>query len=136
MVKFIKSYPVILEKTKEGYSTYIPNLEGCVSFGKDIDEAIKNTKEALTLHISGMIEDKVPAPLIDTNKVNEEAKGNFVAFIEPDSLLLSKLVKGKAKRINITIDEHLLALSDKRAKELHVSRSALIESGLRSVVGA
>jgi len=135
MVEFIKSYPVILEKTNEGYSTYIPNLKGCVSFGKDIDEAIKNTKEALTLHVSGMIEDKERAPSFDTDAVQKEAKGNFVAFVEPDQLLLSKLVKGKAKRINITIDEHLLALSDKRAKELHVSRSALIESGLRSVVG-
>lgn len=127
---------MILEKTSEGYSTYIPNLEGCVSYGKDIDEAIKNTKEALTLHISGMIEDKEPSLSFDIEAVQKEAKGNFVAFVEPDQLLLSKLVKGKAKRINITIDEHLLALSDKRAKELHVSRSALIESGLRSVVGA
>lgn len=136
MVEFIKSYPVILEKTKEGYSTYIPNLEGCVSFGKDIDEAVKNTKEALTLHVSGMIEDKEQVPSFNADLVQKEAKGNFVAFVEPDQLLLSKLVKGKSKRINITIDEHLLALSDKRAKELHVSRSALIESGLRGVVGA
>jgi len=131
MVEFIKAYPVILEQTEDGFSTYIPNLNGCVSFGKNIDES----KEALTLHIAGMIEDKVDVPSFDVDKIKKEANGNFVAFIEPDKALLSKLVRGKAKRINITIDENLLELSDKRAKELNISRSALIESGLRAVIG-
>jgi len=134
MVEFLKTYPVILEQTEDGFSTFIPNLDGCVSFGKSIDEAIKNTKEALTLHIAGMIEDKVDVPSFNIEKIKKEANDGFLAFIEPDRVLLSKLVRGKAKRINITIDENLLELVDKRAKELNISRSRLIESGLRAIV--
>jgi len=97
MVEFIKSYPVILEKTNEGYSSYIPSLQGCVSFGKDIDEAIKNTKEAITLHLGGMIEDGEPVPFFDAEAVQEEAKGNFIAFVEPDQFRLLKIKKRKKK---------------------------------------
>jgi len=56
-------------------------------------------------------------------------------MVEPDRTLLNRLLtKGKSKRVNITIDEYLLEFADLRARELHTTRSALIESGLRAIL--
>ena len=41
-----------------------PDFPGCITVGKTIEEARRNAQEALTLHISGMIEDgeSIPRP--------------------------------------------------------------------------
>jgi antitoxin component of RelBE/YafQ-DinJ toxin-antitoxin module len=54
-------------------------------------------------------------------------------MLEPDRLLLSKLVKGKAKRISATIDEYILDLSDKKLKEKNLNRSKIIEKVLLGI---
>ena len=133
MVEFIKPYPVIFEPTSEGFSVYSPVLNGCVSYGKDIEEGLANIKEAVTLHISSMIDDGEVVPQFDILQIQKENAQGILMMVEPDRLQPSKLLKGRAVRINITIDEYLLELTDKRAKELHINRSALIESGLRAV---
>ena len=41
-----------------------PDLPGCVTFGKDEDEAIRMAREALAMHLYGMEQDndEIPAP--------------------------------------------------------------------------
>ena len=53
---------IIIEKTKNNYSAYCPDLPGCVATGKTREETELNMHEALEMHIQGMIEDKMPIP--------------------------------------------------------------------------
>ena len=53
---------VVIEKTKNNYSAYCPDLPGCVATGKTRKETELNMHEALEMHIQGMIEDKMPIP--------------------------------------------------------------------------
>ena len=118
MVNFIKSYPAIFEKTDNNeFGVFFPDVLGCISAGTTFEEAYKNGVEALTLHLSSMIEDKEDIPIVDIDNAQVEAEGDLLVMLEPDRLLLSKLVKGKAKRISATIDEYILDLSDKKLKE-------------------
>ncbi|GAC1389213.1 MAG: type II toxin-antitoxin system HicB family antitoxin [Vulcanimicrobiaceae bacterium] len=57
-------YAVVIEKAASNYSAYVPDLPGCISTGQTVDEAERNIKDAITLHIEGMREDgqAVPAP--------------------------------------------------------------------------
>ena len=49
------SYKVLLRKEPEGgYTAKVPSLPGCVTYGKDIDEAIKMVKEAIELYIESL----------------------------------------------------------------------------------
>ena len=41
---------------------YFPDLDGCVSFGKNETDAFENAKEALSLHLYGMEQDNMPIP--------------------------------------------------------------------------
>ena len=58
-------FAVIIEDGKNNYSTYVPDLPGCVSTGKTVEEAKKNIQEAIEFHIKGMKEDgeSIPVPV-------------------------------------------------------------------------
>jgi len=55
-------YLVVIEKAEHNYGAYAPDVPGCVSTGKTIDETLRNFQEALHLHLEGTLEDQDPAP--------------------------------------------------------------------------
>ena len=57
---------IIIEQGEHNYSAYAPDLPGCVTTGKTYDEVRKNMREAIALHLQGMIEDQEPIPCIPT----------------------------------------------------------------------
>lgn len=58
MTKFL----IIVEKTQTGYSSYSPDLPGCVATGKTREEVELNMKEAIQFHIEGLKEEGYPIP--------------------------------------------------------------------------
>ena len=57
---------VIIEKGKQNYGAYSPDLPGCVAVGDTIEEVEKNMREAIGMHLRGMIEDHEPIPTPQT----------------------------------------------------------------------
>ncbi len=57
------TYFAIFEPTEAGYSVYFPDLPGCISFGKNFEEAQKEAADALRLHLYGMEKDGEEIPL-------------------------------------------------------------------------
>jgi predicted RNase H-like HicB family nuclease len=57
-------YIYIIEQGKRNFSAYVPDLPGCVTTGKTIEDVKKNIKEAIEFHIEGMISngEKIPLP--------------------------------------------------------------------------
>lgn len=55
-------YTIIIEKAKNNYSAYVPDLPGCIATGKTIDETKRIMEEAIALHLQGMREDGDPIP--------------------------------------------------------------------------
>ncbi len=56
-------YIVKLIKEQDGsYSVLVPSLPGCVSRGDTREEALKNVKEAIQLHVEGLKEKDWPVP--------------------------------------------------------------------------
>jgi predicted RNase H-like HicB family nuclease len=53
---------IVIEKTKNNYSAYSPDLPGCVATGKTCEEAERNVHEAVEMHVQGLMEDKLPIP--------------------------------------------------------------------------
>ena len=58
------SYTVVLHPEPEGggYSVTVPALPGCFAQGETVEEAISKAREAIRLHIEGLIEDGEPVP--------------------------------------------------------------------------
>ena len=57
---------IIIEQGKRNYSAYVPDLPGCIATGATQEEVLKNMREAIALHLRGMIEDDEPIPTPQT----------------------------------------------------------------------
>jgi len=55
-------YVAVFEPTDTGLSVYVPDLPGCISTGADFDDAERNIREAIQLHLKGIREDGEPIP--------------------------------------------------------------------------
>jgi antitoxin HicB len=51
------TYKIHLHKeTEGGFTVSVPTLPGCITYGKDVDEAISMAKEAIELYIEELQE--------------------------------------------------------------------------------
>jgi predicted RNase H-like HicB family nuclease len=55
-------YAIVVEKTKNNYSAYVPDLPGCVATGQTLKETEKEIREAIEFHIEGLREDGLAVP--------------------------------------------------------------------------
>jgi predicted RNase H-like HicB family nuclease len=53
---------MIIEKGEKNYSAYLPDLPGCVTTGKTLEEVKERMRRAVELHLRGMREDGLPIP--------------------------------------------------------------------------
>ena len=58
----MKKYLVVFEKTKTGYSAYVPDLPGCIATGRTKNETEKNMYEAMQFHLEGLLEENIKLP--------------------------------------------------------------------------
>jgi predicted RNase H-like HicB family nuclease len=55
-------YAVVIEKAKNNYSAYVPDLPGCVATGATLHEVEREIGAAIRLHLEGLREDGLPVP--------------------------------------------------------------------------
>jgi len=54
-------WKVVLEKGEDGWFTVtVPSLPGCISQGKTRQDALKNIKEAIELHLGSLGQEGIP----------------------------------------------------------------------------
>ncbi|MBI3106126.1 MAG: type II toxin-antitoxin system HicB family antitoxin [Candidatus Rokubacteria bacterium] len=62
----VTHYSVIVaiekEAEDEGYAAYSPTLPGCFSNGKTVEEAKRNIRDAIRLHIESLLAHGQPVP--------------------------------------------------------------------------
>jgi predicted RNase H-like HicB family nuclease len=57
------SYQINLVPEKEGgYTVLVPLLPGCVSYGRTVEEATVNAREAIELHLENLAAHNEPIP--------------------------------------------------------------------------
>lgn len=119
-------FPVVIHKDKDSdYGVTVPDLPGCFSAGDTVDDALTNAIEAIECHIEGMLIDGETVPsarTIEFHSKNRQFSGGIWALADVD---LSKL-SGKAKRVNITLPEHLLVQIDSYASRSGETRSGFL----------
>lgn len=58
----MNKYLIVIENAGSNFSAFCPDLPGCVATGKTAAEANKRLREAIEMHLAGMLEDGAPAP--------------------------------------------------------------------------
>jgi predicted RNase H-like HicB family nuclease len=127
-------YIAYLHKDKNSdFGVSFPDFPGCVTAGKTLEEARKLAVEALTLHMSGMIEDGEALPEASTldQLAGDPAMKGAVAF------LVSAEAPEKTVRINITARDSQIEVIDMLARTAGMTRSSyMVQSAMLGAVGA
>ena len=60
----MRKYAIVIEKGEHNMSAYVPDLPGCITTGETVGEIERNIREAIELHLEGMVEDgeTIPEP--------------------------------------------------------------------------
>ncbi|MGH7376214.1 MAG: type II toxin-antitoxin system HicB family antitoxin [Candidatus Methylomirabilales bacterium] len=55
-------FSVVIEKDREGYSAFCPELQGCYTQGATYEEVLESIKDAIRLHVEDRLEAKEEIP--------------------------------------------------------------------------
>ena len=55
-------YAVVIEKADNNYSSYVPDLPGCVATGRTVQATENEIRKAIQFHIEGLKSDGRPVP--------------------------------------------------------------------------
>ena len=58
----MKRYAIVVEDAGTNLAAYVPDLPGCVATGATAAEVEDAIREAIRMHLEGMIEDGLPIP--------------------------------------------------------------------------
>ena len=120
----VRQYIALIHKNPDSdYGVSFPDLLGCITAGRDLDEARAMAEEALSLHLEGMAEDGETAPepstleTVMTDRENRDAVAILVQVKSPAP---------KVVRLNITMAETVLAEVDAFAESKGMNRSGFL----------
>lgn len=131
MKKDIYIFPAVLSFDDDGVSVEFPDLPGCITCGDDTEEAIKNAKEALGLHIYGLEEDNelIPEP---TNIKDLHLENNEIPIlIDVIMPLHRKAIENTSIKKTLTIPQWL----NKEAMKKDVNFSQVLQDALKDYLG-
>jgi predicted RNase H-like HicB family nuclease len=115
---------VIHKEPKSDFGASFPDLPGCISAAKTLEELRPMIEESLALHLEGMIEDgdAVPEPSpFETIVKSKDHKDAVAVMVVKAPALVEATV-----RVNITLPEKTLAQIDRKAAAKGMSRSGFL----------
>ena len=71
----MRKYAIVIERGGNNLSAYVPDLPGCITTGRTVEEVERNIREAIELHLEGMREDGEPIPEPHTAVAYVELQG-------------------------------------------------------------
>jgi len=124
-------FAVVVHHDKgSAFGVTVPDLPGCFSAGDTFEEALVNTREAIELHLEGLLEEDMDIPRpssIEQHLDNPDFAGGTWGFIDFD--IVPYL--GNTEKINVTLPSNLIrkidAKAGKRGRSNFLAEAALKE---------
>lgn len=124
-------YPAIFNYAEDGISIFFPDLPGCLPCAQSTEEAIRNAKEALALHLYSMEQDGDPIPeptAVDKLKL---VPHQIPILIEVYMPLYRDAIEDSYIRKNVTLPGWL----ERLAEEKGLNFSRVLQAALKERLG-
>lgn len=130
----MSQYIALIHKDADSdFGVSFPDLPGCVTAGRTLDEARAFAAEAIALHLEGLVQDgeAIPEPSSLEAIMAEAANRDAVAVLVsvPD-------VPEKTVRVNITLPESVLNAIDRAADRQGMTRSGFLVRAAKKEMAA
>ena len=128
---------IVVLHTDDGqqYGVTVPDLPGCFSAGKGLDEALESVREAIDFHVETLIEDGADIPAISSltaHQANPDYAGGVWAVVD---VPVEKYL-GPADKIHITVARMVRRRIDEYAKRHGQSRSGFMVEAAKAAMHA
>ena len=114
---------VIHKDIDSTYGVTIPALAGCFSFGDTLEEATRNSKEAISLHLEGFLNDDLEP---------EISPISFDIAVEVDISAYTL----KPERFNVSWPKYLIKQIDQFTAKNHDNRSNFLAKAAKAYINA
>lgn len=70
-------YAVVFEKAENNWAAYVPDVPGCITTGRTLEETKRNIRESVELHLEAMkqVGEPIPPPTVDIDFVEPVTVG-------------------------------------------------------------
>ena len=119
-------YPAVFQPEDVGYSIWLYDVDGCISQGDSLQEAIENIREAFGLYCEEYKSQSTEFPEATNPAKIPLDEGQFVALIEFDWLEYQKKYNSKAVKKTLSIPAWLNTI----AEENNVNFSGILQDAL------
>lgn len=125
-------YPALFKQNPNGgYIVTVPDVAGCVTGGKTLEESMKMIKDALCGCLCVLEdENEPPKPATIPNKI-DVGNNEFVALVEADTIKYRSENDNKSVRKNVSLPAWL----NSKAEQAHINCSQVLQEALRERLG-
>ena len=120
-------YPAVFDYAEDGISITFPDLPGCLPCADTVEEAVKNAKEAMQLHLFGMEEDNEEIP--EPTPISEIAPEKNQAIILIDAFMPPFRERQRTKFVKKTLS--IPSWLNAEAEHCGVNFSAVLQEALK-----
>lgn len=130
-------FPIAIEQGSEdqSFGVIVPDIPGCFSAGDTLDEAIRNVKEAISIHLELLVsaEEAIPTAQDLAKYVNDPLYEGCAWFLV--DLDISRYL-GKTEKVNVSLPQRLIHLIDEKVSKdkTYKSRSAFLAAGAEKLL--
>jgi len=130
-------WALVHSEQKNGETIYgisFPDFPGVASGGKSMEEAIERGSATLAFHIAGLVEDgeTIPIPRTIDALFGDADVQDAISTEGAVIVSISIDLPGKPVRVNISIDDGLLAAIDRAARQTGKTRSGFISEATQA----
>jgi predicted RNase H-like HicB family nuclease len=122
------AYPAILYAKDGGFAVAVPDLPGCKASGKNMQDAVRNAFAAVARHLEMLSEKNAEIP--QPRSFDDAIRESYPSLVA--RLLIPADIVGRVVRLNISMDESIVAVADRRSTQLGMTRSGYIAHLIRT----
>ena len=127
MAKYI--YPAVFTPEAEGgYSVTFPDIEGCFTCGNDLEEALSMAKDALSLMLVDIEDEKGDIPKASEINSLKMKKNEFASLIFADTMVYRQTLNNAAVKKTLSIPAWL----NQAATAAGINFSQVLQDALRA----
>lgn len=125
------AYPAVFTAENNSYSVSFPDVEGCLTFGETIPEAIEMAEDALCLMLYDLEEEDSEIPKPSDAKELKAESNEFVTMIACDTVEYRKFYDNKAVKKTLTVPNWMNTLAEKAG----INFSQVLQEALAQKLG-
>ena len=126
-------YAAVLTPIPEsvGYYARVPDVNGCITSGTDIQDTLDNIKDALAACLCTLEDYNDPISEPSAPESVQHDEGSIIALVDVDTLKYREETDTRAVRKNVSMPAWLLNLAEKRG----INCSQVLQDALKKQLG-